>query len=99
MSLQITTTITTIEGIEVSDAYGRVAVTDSYDGTQLQAQVRLFPTEAAFLDGKQAMNTSLNVFSFTVYDRNVQGTDILALGHQDLQLLLASQGVESTINL
>ena len=99
MSLQITTPIATLEGIVVENAYGRVAVVDQFTGTSLQSQVQVYASEEAFVSGANALQVALNDISIQPYDRNVQGTDILAIGHQDLQLLLASQGVESTINL
>jgi len=99
MSLQITTPITTLEGIVVENAYGRVAVVDQFAGVNLQSQVQLYASEEAFVSGANALHVILKDISIQPYDRNVQGTDILAIGHQDLQLLLASQGIESTINL
>jgi len=99
MSLQITTPIATLEGIVVENAYGRVAVVDQFTGTSLQSQVQLYASEEAFVSGASPLHVILQDISIEPYDRNTQGNDILSLGHQYLQVLLGTQGVESTINL
>ena len=99
MSLTITSTIETIEGFEVSNAYGRVAVVDQINGTFLDSQLTIFTNEQAFLDGKQPLNADVQGYTRNEYDRAVDGTDILDLADDNLIILLATQNVEATKNL
>jgi len=97
MSLQLTTTIITVEGIEIPSAFGRVAVVDNFDGTSLQAQVNLYATEAAFEGGADPLRTDgINVFSNTAYTRTPERVDILNIAHDDLIAVLLAQGISST---
>ena len=99
MSLTITTPITTIEGFEVATSYGRVAVVDQINGKYIDSQLTIFTNEQAFLDGKQQMNANLECYTRNVYDRTVEGVDILDLAHNNLIDLLAKQGISATKNL
>lgn len=100
MSLLINTPIITIEGIEITNAYGRVAVVDSFDGTNLQSQVNFYTTEAAFLAGSDALRTSgINQFSNKAYTRTPERVDILNIAHDDLIAVLASQSISATKQL
>ena len=97
MALQLTTAITTVQGFEVSDAYGRVSVVDNLTGTQLQASVEFYVSELQYLGGALALQLSgLNTITLTPYDRNTQGVDILSIGHDELITALGEQGVSAT---
>ena len=61
--------------------------------------MQLYVSEEAFVSGANALHVILEVISIQPYDRNTQGSDILELAHQYLQVLLGTQGIESTINL
>ena len=98
MSLTITSTIETVEGFEVSNSYGRVAVVDQINGTYLDSQLTIFTNEQAFLDGKQPLNADVQGYTRNEYDR-LMGTDILDLAHDNLIALLATQNVVATKNL
>ena len=100
MSLTITSTITTVEGFEVSNAYARVAVIDQAKGTELEQMVEVYSTEQAFLDGKTQLSIEgLVNFSKAPYDRAAQGTDILDLAHDAMIAALALQNITATKNL
>lgn len=100
MSLTITSRIQSQEGFELTNAYGRVAVVDQYQGNVLQSQVEFFIDEQAFLDGKAVVTVDgLNQISAAPYDRAVDGTDILDLAHDNLIALLAQQNIVATKNL
>lgn len=100
MSLTITSTIQTIEGFDVTNAYGRVAVVDNPAGVELEQLVELFSSEQAFLDGKAQLNAAAVITNCKApYDRTVQGVDILDLAHDNLIVALAQQGVTATKNL
>ena len=100
MSLQITTRIQTVEGIIIENAYGRVAVVDNFDGTNLQAQVNIYASEDSFLNGSEPLRLDgINVFSNAPYQRTPQTVDILDIAHNDLLAVLSSQGIEATKNL
>ena len=100
MSLTITSTLQTIEGFDVTNAYGRVAVVDNPAGVELEQLVELFSSEQAFLDGKSQFQATAVVTNCKApYDRTVQGVDILDLAHDNLIAALAQQGVTATKNL
>ena len=94
MALTFNTTIGTPEGIEITDAYGRVAVYDDLAGDRLNTALRVYISEQAFLDGKQPFsNMSFTTDSVFAYDRSVDGSDILDLAHDNFVSILAGEGV------
>jgi len=94
MALQFQTTINTVQGFEVENAYGRVSVVDNPTGTQIQASVELFVSETLYLGGALPLQTSgLQTFSLEAYNRAVDGVDILDIAHDNLIAGLAAQGV------
>ena len=94
MALQFQTTITTVQGFQVDNAYGRVSVVDNPSGTQLQSNVELFVNETLYLGGALSLQTSgLEDFSIAPYNRDVDGVDILDIAHENLIAALAAQGV------
>lgn len=100
MALTITSTITTPEGFEVTNAYGRIAVLDEIDGTRLISALRIYMNEQAFLDGKAPMgNLSFTTDATFAYDRATDGNDILDLAHDGFIATLASEGISATKNL
>lgn len=96
MALQLNTEITTAEGFNVPNAYGRVAVTDNYDGAQVHAVVELFVNEQAFMDGAQPFKTKIQQYVAVAYDRATDGADVLNIGHDALVASLAGQGISAT---
>ena len=99
MALTITSTITTVEGIELAGAYGRVAVIDAFTGEAIEEYVNLYSSEAAFLAGAQPLNVAYTTKLTSAYDRTSETTDILDLAHDHLIAELAEQGVTATKNL
>ena len=99
MALNFTTTLTTAEGIEVANAYGRVAVADQVAGDRLDTIVEVYASEAAFLAGSQRLSLTLKQSASFPYDRAVDGSDILDLAHDALITHLAGEGVTATKNL
>jgi len=99
MSLNISTRISTSQGISVENAYGRVGVQDSFAGETLQANVNLYASEDAFLQGAQQLSTQYITSNQAPYDRTVESVDILDLAHDQIIALLAQQGVTATKNL
>jgi len=99
MSLQITSTIKTNQGIALATSYGRVSVSDDFSGDTLAARVNLYATESAFLGGKQVLSTQLVTVTRVAYDRETMSTDILDLAHDILITVLAEQGVTATKEL
>ena len=99
MSLTITTRIATNQGISVENAYGRVAVQDSFAGEELQSSLNLYASEDAFLQGAQILSTRLITTSRVPYDRATMSTDILDLAHDQLIAVLADQNIDATKNL
>ena len=99
MSLTITSPVRTLEGIFIASAYGRVAVVDQFLGETLQAQVELYASEEAFLEGANALHIAIASISVLPYNRAGMGSDILNIGHDNLIGLLAEQGISATKNL
>ena len=95
MALQLNTPVTTKEGFEVANAYGRVGVADNIEGSTLQALVEFYVSEAAFSNGAAPIKLNLENVSVEAYDRAVDGTDVLDLAHDRLIAKLADQGVNA----
>lgn len=94
MALTFNTTIATPEGIEIADAYGRVAVYDDVTGDRLNSALRVYISEQAFLEGKQPFSRlSFTTDSTFAYDRSADGSDILDLAHDNFISILAGEGV------
>lgn len=96
MALIFNTPIELPTGIIVSDAYGRVAAVDQMAGIQVDAIVDIYISEAAYLAGKQPLTVDFNRTAMTPYNRDVDGTDILMIGHNALQTVLATEGYTTT---
>jgi len=94
MSLQITSTLVTPEGFQITDAYGRVAVQNSYAGDNIQAGVQFYITEAAFEAGDQPFQVNdLNQGATAPYIYEAGTENILDIAHDLLISTLASQSV------
>ena len=96
MSLQLNTPVTTKEGFEVANAYGRVGVADNIEGTTLQAIVEFYASEVAFTNGAAPIKLDLENVSVEAYNRATDGTDVLDLAHDRLIAKLADQGISAT---
>lgn len=94
MSLQITSTLKTPEGFEITNAYGRVAVQNSYAGDNIQAGVQLYKDEASFTAGDQPFQvTGLNQGATAPYVYEPGTENILDIAHDLLIVTLADQEV------
>ena len=96
MALQFTTDIQTRDGFTVANAYGRVAVGDSYTGTEVSGHVDIYVTSQAFEDGVRPVKTAFIQDSIVPYNRDTDGTDILNIAHDALIAQLAIQGIVAT---
>ena len=99
MALTITTTITTAEGFEVTNAYGRVAVVDAFAGEMLEEYTNIYVSEAAYLAGAQPLQVAFTTKLTSAYDRTMQSTDILDLAHDHLIAAMAGEGIVAVKNL
>lgn len=99
MALTINTTITTQEGIEISNTYGRVSVADQKWGKSLQCGLDIYASEAAFLAGLESLNLPSLAYAEVAYDRTTESTDILDVAHDALIAQLAAVGIDATKNL
>ena len=100
MALQIQTTLKTPQGIEVENAYGRVAVQNGFTGDNLQAAVNIYISEAAFLAGDQPIQVydlNLGVTAPYVYEPDTQ--NILDIAHDLLITSLGEQEIVATKSL
>lgn len=99
MALTFNTTITLPSGIEVANAYGRVAAVDQTSGTKVEAIVDIYTSEAAYTTGLAPIEVGFNRTASVAYDRTTDGTDILNIGHDALVATLAQQGISATKSL
>jgi len=99
MSLNITSEITTRDGFVLPTSYGRVAVYDAVNGTNLNSSVDIYKDEAAFEAGDRPVKTKLTTSNTEPYNRDVDGVDILNLAHDRIMDTLSIQGVRSEKNL
>ena len=99
MALTFNTSIEMASGIVLDNAYGRVAVADNVTGETLQQLVEIYASEAAFLAGKQPVETGIMTTMQSAYNRATDGSDVLAIAHANLKALLADQGFDTTIVL
>ena len=93
MALQFQTDVKTRDGFIIQNAYGRVSSTDSYPGTVVSGHVDIYVTEAAWLEGDNAVKTRFIQDCGVPYNRDIDGTDILNIAHDGLIAELANQGV------
>lgn len=96
MALLFTTPITLPSGLQVADAYGRVAAVDQASGTQVDALVDIYASEAAFTSGLAPIEVGFNRTASVAYNREIDGTDILNIGHDALIAMLANIGISAT---
>lgn len=97
MSLILNTRATTINGIPVATAYGRVAATDSFKGDAIQGTLDWFVDEAAFLAGNTAIYLEeLPTTTYFPYNRDVESKDILDLAHENFVAIYADSGFAVT---
>lgn len=107
MALNITTPVTTLDGIELATSYARIEVRDGVTGTQLITGIEFYASEAAFTAGRGALviedpqmpGMPLRTYIVSEYDRTVDGTDILDIAHTEAQAALNEKGINSVIIL
>lgn len=100
MALQFTTQVATESGLVVDNAYGRVAVTDDFDGSKIRASLAVYVSEAKFEEGADAlMLVDVPRYASQAYDRAVDGVDVLDLAHDALIAKLADEGFVATKDL
>ena len=109
MALQITSPVTSYEGIEIPTSYGRVSVSDGQYGTSLVVGLNIYVSQTTFENGASSIaviDTTKPVGSAPMfvnwqlpYDRTIEGTDILTIAHEYIQAELAARGISSTIVL
>lgn len=107
MALNITSPINTFEGIVLNNAYARIEVMESQLGTSLLASIKVYPSWDIYKAGAQPLNVKRNAdYSFlnpiqnvysVEYNREVDGSDILAIAHQAYVDYLAEWGISATI--
>ena len=95
MALNITSPLTTANGITLATSYGRVAVLNPVGGNQIEAGVDIYPSEDAFEAGYPPVqfNYDLRLQVSKPYNYDTDTKDILDLGHDMLVEFLAGQGV------
>ena len=93
MALQLETTITTIQGFEVENAYGRVLALDNFNGIDINSAITIYVSKDAYTNGAQPLDIEIVNNTSSPYNRDVDGSDILSLAHDYLIQLLADQGI------
>lgn len=93
MSLQITSTIKTNEGIELSNAYARVLVFNDFNGRILRTSISVFASKEAYEAMLLPLNLNIETGAGIEYDRETMTTDVLDLAHDKMIEVLASQNI------
>ena len=100
MALNISTELTTPDGFVLSSSYARVAVIDNVEGKTLQCYAEIYKDSNAFEAGAAPINfAGVKLVKQVAYDRDAEGSDILALSHVVIKELLETQEIDSTIVL
>ena len=100
MALTIKTTLKTIYGFDLTNAYGRVAVVNEFKGNTIQAAVEVYASAEAFEDGAQPLKVVDVIMNASKpYDYATDEKDILDLAHSIMIEALAQQGVTAEKNL
>lgn len=99
MALTITTPLTTPQGFEVNNAYVRVTSQDEFTGNQVVAIMNIYPSEQAFLDGKDPILFPALSYAQGAYNRDTDGVDTLDFAHDLLIDALAKVGITAVKNL
>lgn len=99
MALTFNTTLTTPQGFEVANAYGRVAVADQKDGLTLQAGLSIYASEAAYLAGAEEIGFPELGYYQGEYNREADGVDVLDLAHDRIIAELAKINIVAVKNL
>jgi len=100
MALNITSTLSTKEGIQISNAYVRVVSQDGPSGSHIGIVLETYATESAFNNGLAPIEVTQfeDVFA-SDYDRATDGVDTLAYAHEKAVEYLQSKGVTAEILL
>ena len=93
MALTITSTLTTPQGFELTNAYVRVTSQDEYTGNQVTGFMNIYPSEQAFIDGKDPILFPNLSYAAGAYNREVDGSDTLDFAHDLLIAAMASVGI------
>ncbi len=100
MSLNITSTLRTPQGIEVSNAYGRVAVQNGFAGDKIEAGVSIFVSAEAFENGDQPLQLiDLQLGGTAPYEYEPGTQNILDIAHDMMIQVLADQNVTAVKDL
>ena len=95
MALNFTTTLTTLQGTELVNAYGRVTSQDNYTGETVTGILNIYASEAAFLAGAEPFLFPKLGYAEGPYNREADGTDTLDFAHDLLVTALASVGISA----
>jgi hypothetical protein len=96
MALIFNTPIMTPNGVEISNAYGRISVADQKFGTTLQCGLDIYASEAAFTANAQPFNMPELAYVEVDYNRDADGVDVLDLAHDAQMTKLSSVGISTT---
>ena len=93
MALTITSTLTTPQGFEITNAYVRVTSQDEFTGNQVTGVMDIYPNEQAFLDGKDPIIFPNLAYAAGEYNRETDGVDTLDFAHDLLIAEMAKVGI------
>lgn len=100
MSLNITSTLRTPQGFEVTNAYGRIAVQNGFAGDKIEAGVAIYASADAFENGDQPLqllDLKLGGTAPYVYEPNT--VNILDIAHDMMIQVLADQKITAVKDL
>ena len=99
MSLLITSTIKTNEGIDITNSYGRVLVINDYQGNDLKSSLEVYSSKEAYEQSYSPLNINMSLSLTAPYDRTSEGSDTLDIAHNNMIAYLASMNISATKSL
>lgn len=97
MALEITGTIELENGLTLSSVYGRTQYRVNDNSSEVIISTSYYVDETAFTENKMSLTTNLYVDGRYVYDREVDGADVLDFTNQKIKTELEDLGYSVVI--
>ena len=104
MALQITTPLNTSIGVTLPTSYGRISITDNYQGNNAIASIVFYSSKDAYTNNFESCSLKNengiipNILQFE-YNRELNGADILGLAHTAWVAYLGTLEITATEDL
>jgi hypothetical protein len=104
MALNITTPLNTSIGVTLPTSYGRISITDNYQGNNVIASIVFYSSKDAYTNNFESCSLKNqngiipNILQFE-YNRELDGADLLELAHANWIAQLGDWGITATQDL